>query len=230
MLFALRQPAVLLGLALGFAVGCLLRTASTRLILRAPAGRLGAGPRLVGRRSPLAGLFRPGSWLDPFGTVAALLSGAGWSVREPAPRRPGRLWAVAVGVVVVHGLLTAAGIAGYLAAGGSRDAFPFVDTVSILHGTQSPVSVAQQVALGFAVENLACGLLSIVPIPPLETGVAAWSTLPRTAGAHRLAYRLLEEQWGVAALLVLMLLPLAGEQPLLLALVGAVANPILHAI
>jgi hypothetical protein len=74
--------------------------------------------------------------------------------------------------------------------------------------------------------NLACGLLALLPIPPLELGVLLWSRLPRSPGARRLAYHLLEEQWGVAVVLLFLLLPLAGQQPLLLELINDVSRAI----
>ena len=47
-------------------------------------------------------------------------------------------------------------------------------------------------------------------------------------GARRIAYHLLEEAWGVAALLVLLLLPLGGNRPVLLAVLDAVGDPLLR--
>lgn len=218
MLFALRQPAVLLGLVAGFAVGSVLRVAAERLVL--------------GGRRPLSGFGPPRTWLDPFGAVAALLTGVGWPSRLPVDhRRRSRMWLLLVVAVLSHAVLAAAGVAAFLAVGGPHLALDFFDTVSVLHGSQGiAVGVAQQVTIGFAAENLACGLLALVPLPPLEAGVALWSRLPTSPGARRFAYHLLEEQWGVAVLLVLLLLPLAGEQPLLLALIDAVADPIMHAV
>jgi hypothetical protein len=99
---------------------------------------------------------------------------------------------------------------------------------SVLHGNLSIASGAQSMALGFAMVNLGCGLLALVPVPPLELGLLLWSRLPRSAGARRIAYHLLEEQWGVAIVLVLVLLPLGGQQPALLALVNTVGHDILR--
>ena len=89
-------------------------------------------------------------------------------------------------------------------------------------------SIGAQILLGFAMVNLGCGLLRLVPIPPLEMGVLLWSRLPHGPGSRRVAYHLLEEAWGVAVLIVLLLVPLAGQQPLLLAVLSAVADPLLH--
>jgi hypothetical protein len=216
MLFALRQPATLLGLVLGLAVGCFARVALQQLV--------------VGGRRSMRSATTVRGWLDPFGLVAALLAGIGWSPR-PVLRhgKPGQAWAMVVIAVVVHGVLFAAGLAAYNAAGGLRAALPFAGTIATLHGTQViATSFGQRVALGFAVENLGCGLLALAPIPPLELGVALWARLPRSPASRRAAYRVLEEQWGVAILLVLLLLPLVGEEPALLALVATIGDHILN--
>lgn len=227
MLFALRHPAALLGLVLGFTVGCYVRVVVGRLLVRS-RGRLHA----VGRAGALHGVSRPAAWLDPFGVVAAVLSGIGWAPRQEAGYgKTGRLWTLAVGAVVAHAAVAAAGFAVYHAMGGSLIQLKFASTVDLLHGSVFiGMPGREQAALAFAVENVGCGLLSIVPIPPLETGVAAWTQFPRSPGVRRAAYHALEEQWGVAALLVLLLLPLAGGQPILLAAVGAVGDHILAAL
>jgi hypothetical protein len=85
-----------------------------------------------------------------------------------------------------------------------------------------------QILLGFAMVNIGCGLLRLVPLPPLEAGVLLWSRLPRSPGSRRMAYHLLEEAWGVAILLALLLIPLAGQQPVLLAVLNAAADPLLQ--
>jgi hypothetical protein len=218
MLFALRQPATLLGLVLGFAAGCFLRVMLQQLFI---GGRRAA-------RSHTA----PRWWIDPFGLVAALLAGIGWSPRPELTRnKPRQVWTMVVVAVVVHGALAALGLAAYIAAGGVKLALPFVSTISVLHGTQFiATSFTQRVAMGFGIENLGCGLLALVPIPPLELGVALWSTLPKSAGSRRLAYRALEEQWGIVIVLVLLVIPLAAEQPALLQLVGSLSDRIVNAL
>lgn len=227
MLFALRQPATLLGLVLGFGVGSFLRATVQRAFIGGSRSARRGGLQLAGR---LPAARTPQLWLDPFGTVAALLAGIGWSPRPVLSRgKPRQLWAMVVIAVAVHGLLAALGIAGYLGAGGVRLAFPYVSMIGVVHGSQIiAASFSQRVALGFGIENLGCGLLALVPIPPLELGVALWSTLPRSPGSRRMAYRVLEEQWGIVVLLVLLLVPLAGEQPALLQIVGSVADRIVH--
>jgi hypothetical protein len=219
-LFALRQPAVFLGLLLGFAVGMIALSAATRLLDR-------------NSRYPVP-FWHPKAWLDPYSAVAAMLAGVGWAPRPEVRRGFGRsqhrqLWTVAVVSLVVPAVLGAAGIAAYVASAG-RAPLPFMDSFSVLHGTQIfAATFGQKVALGFGIENLAIALLSVVPIPPLPTGVAVWSVFPRTAGARQLAFRMLEEHWGIAAILVLFLIPLGGDGPLLLVLITTITDAIIHA-
>jgi hypothetical protein len=173
-----------------------------------------------------------GSYLDPYGAVAAVISGIGWGTRVP-PRttRGARALVPLLVALVVHGVLAAIGFAVYRSLGGpSGLGGPGAQVSDILHGSVHAGGTGIQVALGFAVENLGCGLLALTPIPPLELGVLLWSALPRSAGARRFAYHLLEEAWGVLAVLVGLLLPLAGQAPVLLALIDIIAKPILQRI
>jgi hypothetical protein len=235
-IFALRQPAVLLGLLAGFLVGIAAVTTAQRAIAGRRVGSrrgrglrpLGAGPGRRGR-PPASTLF------DPYGAACAVVAGIGWGPRPPAPtglRKPGP--GPLIVALVVHGALAAAGLAAYLAAGGHKSLLTVPSDVltMVVHGSPllSVESVGAQILLGFGMVNLGCGLLRLVPIPPLEMGVLLWSRLPRGAGSRRLAYHLLEEPWGVAVLIVFLLVPLAGQQPLLLAVLSAIADPILHAL
>lgn len=229
MIFALRQPAILLGLLAGFLVGIPLRCLLGDLLTGAIGRRSPRGPRPIGRRS--TGLRRGWSrYFDPFGAVAAVLAGIGWGA-EPAPmrRRTGGPALRLLAALLAHGALAAGGFALAVAAGWPRH-FLDIPVTSVLHGDLGLASTGQAVALGLAMVNLGCALLALVPIPPLELGVLLWGRLPRSPGARRLAYHLLEEHWGVAVVLVLLLLPLGGHEPPLLALVNTVGHDILSAI
>jgi hypothetical protein len=231
-IFALRHPAVLLGLLVGFLVGVTVRAAVQRWLVSGTGfrrrGRL--RPVRMGRRS---GFPRPAagwsSYLDPYGAVAAVIAGAGWGARVPA-RRSGRGSDVGLllAALVVHGALAVAGVAAFKAAGGDYHQFGDAgfDATFVLHGSGTFFGTGRDVAAGFAMINVACGLLALLPIPPLELGVILWSRLPRSPGARRFSYRLLEEQWGVAVVLLLLLLPLAGQQPLLLELINDASRAI----
>jgi hypothetical protein len=230
-IFALRHPAVLLGLLLGFLIGIPLRAACERAVavggisLRR-RGRLRpvGSSRLRRGWTPTAGW---GAYFDPYGAVAAVIAGAGWGPR-PQLRRTGKATdlLMVIAAVAVHAVLAAVGLAAYAAAGGRVSDFGFLDLTSVLHGSGTFGKVGLDVSAGFAAINIACGLLALWSIPPLELGVLLWSRLPRAAGARRLAYRLLEEAWGVAVTLLFLLLPLAGQQPLLLELINDASRAI----
>jgi hypothetical protein len=219
-LFALNQPATLLGLLAAFLLGSFVQTCGQRLV--------------IGGRRMLRGVKHAQLWLDPFAAVTALLGGMGWAPRQDLDRRrPSLPLLLTLVSVLLEAGLAVVGLLGYRLAGGDVPdlGLTFASTVDVIHGHQLiAASFAERFALGFGVESLACALLCLVPIPPLPLGVWLWSVLPRGDGARRIAYHLLEEQWGVAVILVLLLLPLAGQQPLLLALLAAVADPILQAL
>ena len=94
------------------------------------------------------------------------------------------LLAAALGV---HAALTAAGLAAYVAVGGHLPELNGLPVSSVLHGTfDVGRTAARDIALGFALVNLACGVLALIPIPPLEMGVILWSRIPRTPGPRRM--------------------------------------------
>ncbi|HET6825423.1 MAG TPA: hypothetical protein VFH64_05820 [Amnibacterium sp.] len=226
MIYALRQPAILLGLVAGFLIGIPLRAAVQRLVTRPGGLRRGRLAVVGGRRTRLGW---PG-YLDPYGAVAALISGAGWGPRIEARRTALTDTLMLVSALLVHGAMTALGLAGFIAAGGGLSQLHGLDVSTVLHGTVDAGQVGRNVGLGFAMVNLACGILALVPIPPLELGVILWSRLPRSPQARRIAFHVLEEHWGVAVLLVLLLLPLAGQPPALLAAINAIGGSILDAL
>ena len=227
MIYALGQPSILLGLLAGFLIGVPLRAALQRLVTRPGGLRRRGRLSAVGHRRTRLGW--PG-YLDPYGAVAALLSGVGWGARVEARRTPLTDTLMLLAALVVHAALTALGLAGFVAAGGSLAQLSGIDVSMVLHGTLHTSVFVRDVTLGFAMINLACGVLALVPIPPLELGVIVWSRLPRSPQARRIAYHALEEQWGVAVILVLLLLPLAGQPPALLAVINAIGGPILDAL
>ena len=233
MLFALRHPAILLGLVLGFRLGATLRAVLQQRAVSARRLR-SAGVRRRRPAGPRGGAASWTSYLDPYGAVAAVVAGVGWGARvRPRATRGARAYVPLLVALAVHGVLAVAGFAAYRALSGPLVTGPHllghgVLASDVLHGAIGGGSAAAQVAVGFAVENLACGLLALAPIPPLELGVVLWSQLPRSPGARRLAYRLLEEAWGVLIVLVGLLLPLAGQRPALIALIDIVADPLLR--
>jgi hypothetical protein len=222
-IFALRHPVLLLGLILGFLVGVALRAEVQR--------RLARPGRVFGRRlNAVGGGHRPrvgwAGYLDPYGTVAAALGGVGWGPRPAARTGTSADWLLVVAALVVHGLLAALGFAAFVGVGGHLSDLHFANVSDIVRGNVGTGAAAQLITAGFAVENMGCGLLALVPIPPLELGVALWARIPRSPGARRVAYHVLEEQWGVAVVLLLLLLPIGGIAPPLLAVIDAAGGAV----
>jgi hypothetical protein len=130
-----------------------------------------------------------------------------------------------IAAVAAHAAMAAIGLVAFSHYASPR-ILGILPASAVLHGSLGFSPWPAEALLGFAVVNIACGLLALVPIPPLELGIVVWGRMPRSPGARRLAYRLLEEQWGVAAVLLLLLLPLAGQQPVLLSVIDSVTKAI----
>ncbi len=223
MLYALRHPLALIALLAGFLVGVVAHGAAQAVV----AGRLGEPFLHGGGRRRLD----PRRHLDPFGAIAAALAGPGWGgspeldrLRMRAPRR----YAAAVLAGPLANLLLAAvGIGGYLLAGGPGFLLDG-SVVAGVRGSVLPGSAVQTVALLFGLENLAMGLLSLVPLPPLDGGRVLFAVGPRSAGWQRAEYVLREQNWGILAVLLLLVLPLAGALPPLLFVIDQVGALLLH--
>lgn len=229
MLYALGHPVTLVGLVAGFVLTCLFHASAQALA----ASRLGfRRPRAEGRVS-----LDPRRQLDPFGCVAAALAGPAW----PRPVEPGaRTWgsrswktviALATGPAVsalfAGGLLIAA-----RATGAPREAMgvPGGDLSDILHGRGPVLDLTPRVFLAAGVAALAVCLTSLIPLPPLDGGRALFAVAPRSNGWMRAEHWLVEQNVGLVAVLVLLVIPISGEGPLLLGLLDTAARPILHAI
>lgn len=225
MLYALRHPVALLALLLGFLVGVVAHGVAQSFV----AGRLGE-PFLRGGRHRLD----PRWHLDPFGAIAAALAGPGWGVTPDLDRlrfRSPRKYAAAVlAGPAANLLLGALGVAGYLLLGGSGF---LLDGSVVGNGVRGSVlgeNALQTAVLLFGLENLAMGLLSLVPLPPLDGGRVLFALGPRSAGWQRAQYLLQEQNWGIIAVLVLLLLPLAGALPPLLFLVDQIGSVLLSVV
>jgi hypothetical protein len=200
---------------------------------------LSATTRLLNRQTRYPRPFwDPQSWLDPYGVVAALLGGTGWAPKPEVRRGFGRtqhrqLWLVAVVSVLVPAAIGAVAIAGYAALAG-RGVLSIMASYSVLHGDDFAKLIAptigEKILMGIGIESLAIAVLGLIPIPPLPMGVAAWTVFPRTPGARQLAYRMLEEYWGIVVLLVLFVIPFTNQGPLLLYADTSIIDSILHAI
>lgn len=229
MLYALSHPVPLGVLLLSLVLGLTLHGWVQSLL----ADRMGdRRPRLEGRMKA-----DPRRHLDPFGMVSALLSGLGWCrpVESPVARRKGPLlWVTLAGPAV--NLL--AGVALLLAW---RFAYGPAD---LSHGMALPLNgVAYELQRGFdpdlalvpgsllalaGMSQLYLGLLSLVPLPPLDGGRLLFGLAPRTHGWLRAEHQLVERNIGTVVLLALLVIPLGGPVPVLPQVLDAVLEPVVR--
>lgn len=230
MLYALGHPASFLVLAVSFVVGITLHGWAQAVV----ADRMGdRRPRLARRTE-----FNPQVQIDPFGAVGALIGGLGWAhpVDLPGRRERSRLFAVALVGPLVNIVLGLALLVLYRAALGTGDA----QLLAAVFGDQGAGYVLQHGvplsgdALGFAVllagaSQLYLGVLSLVPIPPLDGGRLLFALAPRTLGWQRAQHYLIEQNIGIAVVLVLLVIPLGGRL-LLLQVLDSVLAPLLRVV
>ena len=229
MLYALSHPLALLGLVLGFVAAVTLHGAVQAFVATRTGDRR---PRAEGRVS-----LDTRRHLDPFGCVAAGLAGPGWvrpvEVGSPvfrgrAPWRP--VLVLATGPLA-SGLLGLGLLVGARAAGASEFGIRALPLSELLHGRgQGAAAGASLLLLEAGAAALAVALLALVPLPPLDAGRALFSVAPRSQGWQRARHWLIEQNIGLVAVLVLLIIPIAGERPLLLVLLDTLARPLLDAI
>lgn len=224
MLYALRHPVALTALLLAFLLGVAVRGfVQARL-----TARLGDRSALAGGRGGLDVRRH----LDPFGAVGAALAGVGWGrpverVSSVRKDQRGRLLAVLLAGPAALLLLGALLLAGYAAAGGPRGLGQAGIVPAILHAEVRPENAAQTVLLFAGIELVAMAVLAMLPMPPLDGGRILFLYAPRTAGWQKAEYHLAEQNIGTAIVLALLLIPLAGEDPLLLFLLDLIMHPLL---
>lgn len=230
MLRALAHPLSLLVLALAFVVGVVLH-ASVQAIV---AGRFGdRRPRLEGRTRP-----DPARHLDPFGAVAVLLAGLGWGKPVDLPvglrRRTAQVVvglsgplvniALGLGVLALWGALFDAG-SGIRAFALITGPFYFLQ-----HGASLSVDGASTAVFLFGCVQLYLGVLTLVPLPPLDGGHLLFALGPRTASWQKAEHQLVERNFGVVALLALLLIPLGGAVPILPQVLDSILTPLVRVV
>ncbi|NUS71832.1 MAG: hypothetical protein HOQ05_00335 [Corynebacteriales bacterium] len=210
MLWALGQPAALVGLLLAYFGGLILRR--TVHYFAEPRGVYGAS------------WVEPRRDVDPFGAVAAAVGGVGWG-RAPSERC--RIWGVVAAPLVI--IAISIGVLGvYQALGYSSVPLELDSGSDVLHG--APGEPVEQCVLAFGVGLLAFGLVALIPIPPLD----GWRILTAlnkrpSLGFQKADYWLGEQNLGIAILLACLLLPIFRGLPVLLALLDLVITPVLRA-
>src|SRR5205085_11158848 len=155
-------------------------------------------PRAEGRLRP-----DPRRHIDPFGAIAALLAGFGWPrPLEPLGlrRRRGSLLASCLVGPVGNLVLATVSLLAYRTVSGHaplvgavllREGFPFGDG-------------GERALLLFGLMNLYVGLLSLVPLPPLDGGRLLFGLAPRTRGWQQAEHYLVDQNIGLVAVLLLM--------------------------
>ena len=217
MLYALASPVSFLILLLSFLVAVTLHG----WVQAAAASR--AGERSVvaeGRLRP-----DPRRHVDPFGAVDAAIAGVGWARPVPLPDRRRRSALLAVGLSGAAANLAAgaAALVAFRLVGGQ--AFG-VGTLALQQGVDG--DLLPRVLLLFGLMQVFVGVLSLVPLPPLDGGRLLFALAPRTTGWQKAEYQLVERNVGTVALLVLLLIPLGGPQALLPTLLDVVVSPLVR--
>ncbi len=223
MLYALAHPFSFLVLLVSFLVAVTLHAWVQCLV----ADRRGVrGLRQEQRLRP-----DPRRQADPFGAVAAAISGLGWARPVPAGDRRQRATLLSVGLVGAAANI-AVGIALLVAARASYGPVSLLAGPAALlqRGTPPVLGLGLTALLLAGLSQLYLGVLSLVPIPPLDGGRLLFGLGPRSSGWQRAEHLLTEQNIGTAILLALLLIPLGGPLPLLPALLDVVLSPAVRAL
>ena len=215
MLYALGDPVSLLLLVVSFVLAVTLHGWVQALVAARTGDRR---PAAEGRTRP-----DPRRHLDPFGAVAAALGGVGWArpLELPDRRRRGALVAVLLSGAVANLVVGVAVLAAFRVVAGPVAG---ASTLLLQRGVGGDLPARALLLLGLM--NVFVGLLSLVPLPPLDGGRLLFALGPQTPGWRRADHQLDERNIGVAVLLALLLLPLVRSGPLLLFVLDTVGGPL----
>ena len=185
------------------------------------AARVGpSSPAAQGRLVP-----DPRRQVDPFGSVAALISGFGWwrPVDVPGRLQGARLLVVCLAgpaaVLLVAGVALATYAVGYGSIGGALS--------QLLRVGAAGLPALPLALLLVGVMHLYVGLLGLLPLPPLPGARLLFALAPRSPGWQKAEHYLVEQNIGVVVLLVLMIIPLGGPVPLLPAVLDSLSGGVL---
>ena len=235
MLYALREPLAFVALVAGFLAAVLARG-----LTQAWTARLLGIRSFEFRRREKPDLR---VHVDPFGAIGAALAGLGWGTPAPIEEIDTRaryghirgrgLWRI--GAVLASGPLAVAVLGtAVLYAGGATATDPLnvlsaASTTDFLHadnGLTDYFGTGPAMLLCAGVAMLGVAFLAIVPIPPLDGGRFLLAVGPTSPGWQRVRHYA-EQNWGVAVLLGLLLIPISSDGSLLLVLFDAAAGPLL---
>ena len=218
MLYALGDPVSLVILLLSFVFAVTLHGWVQSVVARRHGNRTVVAER---RTAP-----DPRRHLDPFGALAAAIAGIGWAKPVDAPDRRNR--GALVQVLLVGAVVNLAVGLGALVALGAVSGVAGLVGPSLLLQSGIGGDLGARALLLFGLANLMTGLLSLVPIPPLDGGRLLFGLAPRTPGWQKAEYQLDERNIGIAVLLALLLIPLGGPQALLPTILDTLAGPLVR--
>lgn len=223
MLFLLRRPGELLGVAIALLVGTMLHAIAQAAVAR------GFGDRMPAAHGRLR--LDPRRHFDPFGVITMIISGVGWPKPVPLqePRFRGARGRYVLAVLAGPATNLVLAVLGLLA-------LRLTNAPLLL--SQSPFdpqfgfTFGQRLLFEFTFVNAALGVLTLIPLPPLDGARLLWLFAPTTQGWRNARYQLEERNIGIG-LCVLLLLPVFGNEGLLLRIVltisGAFLAPIAQA-
>lgn len=208
MLWALAQPAAIAGLVAAYVLGVALRVAGASVASRVLGLR--ATPTRAG--------------VEPLAVLAATLSGTGWGRPSPVSYSWRVLVAIAAGPVTVLATSQLAFAAYHAAYPHNGLTLRLNRPSDVLHGAVAPTHAAQ-LMISVAVGLLCFGLLALVPVPPLDGYrlIIGYGTTARPVPCRPR----LVEQLGLVAVLLLLVVPVAGHPPLL-AVLDVVGGPLVR--
>lgn len=227
MLFLLRYPAAFLGVGLALLVAVLGHSLAQAMAARAFGDRL---PVANGRLNP-----DPRRHFDPFGVIVMLISAIGWNkpvpLQEPRFRGGRTRYLLAILAGPVANLLVAVVALAALRAVMDVPALASVDPIAPSTGGPVPLALprltfAEMLLFELAAVNAAVGVLTLLPIPPLDGARILWLYAPQTPGWRNARYHLEERNIGIA-ICVLLSLPLFAGSGLLRTLTVAVSSAFL---
>lgn len=216
MLRALGDPVSLLVLVVSFVLAVTVHGWVQSLVASRTGDRR---PQMEGRTSP-----DPRRHVDPFGAVGAAIAGIGWAKPLDPPdgrRSKGALVAVLLSGAIANLVLGFAALAAFRLVGGRVLG---ASTLQLQFGVSG--DLLPKALLLFGLMNVFVGLLSLVPLPPLDGGRLLFALAPRTPGWQKAQYQLDERNIGIAVLLALLLIPLGGPQALLPLVLDTLAGPL----
>ncbi len=218
MLYALGEPLSFVILVASFLVAVTLHGWVQSLLSARMGGR--------GALQPGATRPDPRRHVDPFGAIAAAIAGVGWARPVEVAGRVSRR-ALALVVAAGAGVNIAIGFGALVAFRALEGPVGGVSSVLLQRGA-SGLDLASHAVLLFGLMNVFVGVLSLVPLPPLDGGRLLFASAPRTSGWQRAQYYLVDQNIGVAVLLALLLIPLGGPQALLPTILDTVVGPLVE--